>query len=675
MEIKMPLSNLNFEQLQSARAPMGYNLTIASAGTGKTSTIVGRIAYLFSQGISPEEILLLTFTNKAAAEMIERVAKSFGERMAKGIQAGTFHSIAYKYLQKYNITLKQPRELKVLFKSIAEKRIYMDRDGSTPYSAQYLYDIYSLYLNTHKNQGFGEWLVKRSPEQEKYVLIYEGIFDEFSALKRSHHYADFNDLLLYFREDVIKYPQNYAEILCDEYQDTNPLQDSILDALNPKSLFCVGDYDQSIYAFNGADIKIIANFTNKYPNAKVFTLSKNYRSSGHILDLANRVIEKNERIYPKHLEVVKKGEFDLPKLLVYEELFGQYQGIAKRIANGHKNFDDIAIIFRNNASADGCEASLRELGIPSKRKGGSSFFDSKEIALLLDICAFLYNPKDMMAFIHILSYIPKIGNSIAKDIYDGFENLGNGDVKMGILKPEQKRAYVMRAKSSQLGLFEDLMMLEASSRFDDILDSSFASHPILSHPKFDSECVLFLQDFYRLYVALQREYVPKDMLEMIAQSEFYNRIKQILINQRIKNKDGTLNLSLKDSANEKIDRKIVLLKNLSMHYQGIGKFLNAMILGSSEAEQGSGVNLLSIHASKGLEFKEVYVIDLMEGRFPNLKLMQKGGSLDEERRLFYVAVTRAKERLFLSYAKRDEVKNLTYEPSIFLYEAHLVHKS
>ena len=222
----MPLSNLNFEQLQSARAPMGYNLTIASAGTGKTSTIVGRIAYLFSQGISPEEILLLTFTNKAAAEMVARVAKSFGERMAKGIQAGTFHSIAYKYLQKYNITLKQPRELKVLFKSIAEKRIYMDRDGSAPYSAQYLYDIYSLYLNAQKNQSFGEWLIERSPEQEKYVLIYEGIFDEFSALKKSHHYADFNDLLLYFKEDVIKYPQNYAEILCDEYQDTNPLQDS-----------------------------------------------------------------------------------------------------------------------------------------------------------------------------------------------------------------------------------------------------------------------------------------------------------------------------------------------------------------------------------------------------------------------------------------------------------------
>ena len=279
----MPLTNLNLEQKDAATAPAGHNLIIASAGTGKTSTIVGRIAHLFSQGIEPEEILLLTFTNKAAEEMIERVARSFGEKKAKSIQAGTFHAIAYKYLkEKRNIALKKPHELRTLFKSIAEKRVFLDKDEVQPYSAQYLYEIYSLYLNASKNQTFGEWLELRAPAQVRYITIYEGIFDEFDKLKASFNYADFNDLLLLYREEMRASPTPYKEILCDEYQDTNPLQDSILDALDPRSLFCVGDYDQSIYAFNGADISIIANFTQKYPDAKVFTLSKNYRSSGYL---------------------------------------------------------------------------------------------------------------------------------------------------------------------------------------------------------------------------------------------------------------------------------------------------------------------------------------------------------------------------------------------------------
>ncbi len=671
----MSLSNLNAEQFEAACAPFGYNLIIASAGTGKTSTIVGRIAYLFSQNVLPEEILLLTFTNKAAEEMIDRVARKFGEKMAKGILAGTFHAIAYKYLQKYHIVLKQPRELKVLFKSIAQKHVYAPSQAS-PYSPQYLYDLYSLYLNAQRHQSFEEWLLARNPDQECYMRIYEGILEEFSALKKAYRYVDFNDLLLYFREDMLQKSSPYVEILCDEYQDTNPLQDSILDSLKPKSLFCVGDYDQSIYAFNGADIKIIANFTKKYADARVFTLSKNYRSSAGILDLANRVIRKNERIYPKHLEVMKTQSHEMPRLLVYEELFLQYQGIAKRIASGSKDFEKIAIIFRNNISADGCEASLRELGIPSKRKGGASFFDSQEIALLLDICAFVYNPKDMMAFIHVLGYGHQIGSSVAKDIYEALENLGEGDIKKGILHPlSKKRAYAL--PKQQRGLFDDLLLeksLEKKTRFDEFLDPVFASHPILAHPRFDKDSALFLQDFYHLFSALQSSSKPTRMLDQIAASAFYLKIKEMLVRQRIKNKDGSLNFALEEVVKERIQRKILLLREVAEHYELIGTFLNAMILGSSEATQGSGVNLLSIHASKGLEFDEVYVIDLMQGRFPNLKLIQKGGSLEEERRLFYVAVTRAKERLFLSYARRDALKNIDYEPSVFLYEAGLEKK-
>lgn len=666
--------NLNAEQNSAATAPSGYNLIIASAGTGKTSTIVGRIAHLLHQGISPKEILLLTFTNKASSEMIERVAKMFDEKIAKQIESGTFHAVAYRYLKEhFKISLKQPRELKTLFKSIAERRIYVERSSNPPYSAQYLYDIYSLYLNAQKNQTFGEWLTQKSPEQEIYLPIYEGIFDEFNNLKREYGYADYNDLLIMYKEEMAKIPSPYVEVLCDEYQDTNPLQDSLINAINAPSLFCVGDYDQSIYAFNGADISIISNFTQKYQDARVFTLRKNYRSSHPILDLANRVIQKNERIYEKTLEVVKVGDYSLPKLLSFDELFLQYQGIAKRIATSSYNLDDVAIIFRNNSSADGCEASLRELGIPSKRKGGISFFDTKEISLTLDICSLLYNPKDMMAYIHTLSYGSGIGNSIAKDIYEALTLLGNGNARKGLLSPDRVvKPYAIRAKNTQLGLFDDFFALQSSSRFDEFLPQDFISHPLLSHPKLTKDGAVFLGKFFSLYHEANKITSPYLLIKTISNSDFFRHIANIFCKDRSKNKDGSLDENRRREAMEKIDRKLILLSDLAKHYEDIGRFLNAMVLGAGEATEGSGVNLLSVHASKGLEFRDVYIIDLMDGRFPNRKLMSKGGSLEEERRLFYVATTRAKENLFLSYAKKDAIKNIDYEPSIFLYEAGLI---
>ncbi len=289
----MPLSNLNLQQKQASLAPSGYNLVIASAGTGKTSTIVARIAYLLQQGISSKEILLLTFTNKAAQEMLTRLLMKFDDSIVKQIEAGTFHAVAYRYLKNhYSIVLKQPRELKVLFKSLYDKRVFANVSDITPYGANYLYDIFSLYQNSTIDSNFKEWIAKYNQDQLQYVEIYLDVWEEFRDLKKAYHYVDYNDLLLYYREMVKEQKLTYKEILVDEYQDTNPLQDSILKALNPPSIFCVGDYDQSIYAFNGADISIIASFKEHYTNGRIFSLTKNYRSTAPILNLANRVIEK-----------------------------------------------------------------------------------------------------------------------------------------------------------------------------------------------------------------------------------------------------------------------------------------------------------------------------------------------------------------------------------------------
>ncbi|MGT0056553.1 ATP-dependent helicase [Helicobacter pylori] len=665
---------LNPEQLKAAKALKGYNLVIASAGTGKTSTIVGRILYLLDNGIKPEEILLLTFTNKASNEMIARVAKY--SKSSSKIEAGTFHAVAYRYLKEHypNLSLKQPKELKKLLESIVDTKNALTDDDKKPYTSQHLYALYSLYTNALKQEDFSTWLSHKNPEHTPYATFYENILDEFENTKKKHNCIDYNDLLLLFKKAMLERPSPYKEVLCDEFQDTNPLQESILDAINPPSLFCVGDYDQSIYAFNGADISIISNFTQKYKNARVFTLTKNYRSSKEILDLANQVIQRNERIYPKNLEVVKSGHFNKPALLNYSDNIAQCQDIAKRIVM-RKNFKEVAVIFRNNASADQLEAALRSHNVPSKRKGSASFFESKEVALALDICALIFNPKDIMAAIHILSYISDIGSNTAKDIHEALMLLGNGDLKLALIQPDKEaKIYTKKKEITSMGLFEEIFALENSSRFNSVIDKAFHSHPVLMHPKISLNGAKMLSDFFILYTKAPI-HSPSALIKHILESAFFQTFKTRLLKERSKNKDGSYNEFKKLQAQKRFNEKMDLLNSLAKNYQNLGHFLNGTLIGSSEATQGEGVNLLSVHASKGLEFKDVYIIDLMEGRFPNHKLMNTGGGIEEERRLFYVAITRAKENLWLSYAKnelRENAKPKEHKPSVFLYEAGLL---
>lgn len=671
----MPLSNLNQEQLNAATCKSGYNLIIASAGTGKTSTIVGRIAHLINSGVKPKEILLLTFTNKAAVEMINRVSKIFSKDVAKEIMAGTFHSVSFKLLKELNIniTLKQPNELKTLFKSIYEKRVFMDRnEEANPYDGSYLYDIYSLYLNSNNSEDFTSWIKEKSPAHESYILIYEDVIDEFNSLKKEYGYVNFDDLLTTMLEVLKEKNFDFQEILVDEYQDTNPLQGRLLDAFKPKSLFCVGDYDQSIYAFNGSDIGIISTFTSRYKDANVFTLRRNYRSTKPILDLATKVIEFNERVYPKKLEVVRNENLHQPKLLVFNELFSQYEYISQLISKSITPHSEIAIIYRNNSSADGIEANLREFSIPAKRKGGMSFFDSIEVKFLLDVLVLQISNNDMMAFIHILEHGKGIGKAIAKDVFDALIKLGDGSLLNGFFYPNQSinNPYESRVKNQQLGLFDDFIELGSISKFKDCnFEESFLANPILKHPKLNVDGAKYIYDIYLLFKQLKRTKNPENLISMISSSMAYSKIKDMLSTKRATQKDGEINSIDKTKALAKINRKAMLLRNLAKNFSDLSKFINSMILGGSELSEGDGVNLLSIHASKGLEFKEVYVIDLMDGRFPNRKLMSKGGSLEEERRLFYVAVTRAKDILYLSYAKYDKIKKLTFVASPFLREA------
>ena len=675
----MPLSQLNYEQRLAATTAKGHNLIIASAGTGKTSTIVARIAHLLESGIDPSRILLLTFTNKASVEMIERVSLFFGQHITSKIESGTFHAVSYRLLKKlgHKIVLKQPKDLKVLLKTIVEHRRFDHIDsGVKPYSAAYLYDLFSLYQNSTVTLSFTQWLEEDESEHGVYFDMYEDIFEEFQDLKREFGYVDFNDLLILMR-DVLKRNDTilFDEVLIDEYQDTNTLQGSLIDAFGASSLFCVGDFDQSIYAFNGANIDIIGSFTKRYVGANVFTLNKNYRSSQSILSLANRVIEKNPRLYAKQLEVTREGSFEPPKLLIYDELFSQYQAISSLIKHSKYPHHDIAVIFRNNSSADGIEASLREQGLTCKRKGGISFFDTAEVKAMLDLVSVVVNPKDMMAFIHTFEYARGIGSSLSRELFDGLFKIGDGNIYQGFFHPKEvDEVFKKRPKNHQLGLFDDIHDIGSVSRFREFgFEETFLSNPVLKHPKLTTDGAKFLYGFYKYMKHSSRIKNPQTLINHVLSSEVFNAIAEVLAIKRSIKKDGSVDESAKQDARSRIFRKGHLLKELANGYASNERFLNALTLGSNEMSEGEGVNLLSIHASKGLEFKEVYVIDLMDGRFPNRKLMQKGGSLEEERRLFYVATTRAKDMLYLSYAKYDKIKKISYTHSPFLVEAGLVH--
>jgi DNA helicase-2/ATP-dependent DNA helicase PcrA len=669
----MPFSTLNSEQHRAATASFGYNLIIASAGTGKTSTIVGRIAHLLQSHVPPEKILLLTFTNKAAGEMMARLGRYFNESVVEKIECGTFHSVCYRWLKEANpkLALKQPSELKTLFRSLYDKRqFYRLNVGVEPFSATFLYEMYSLYQNASLH-GFDDWFLEKYPEHRPLIDIYTDIVEEFETEKRVYSFVSFNDLLLEVKRSLDAHPREYQEILVDEYQDTNTLQSALIDALKPRSLFCVGDYDQSIYAFNGANIENIATFDERYPKATVHTLTKNYRSTAPILSLANKVIERNERIYPKKLEVIRDDMHIAPKLLIYNDLFTQYQSIANQIKNSTNRAEDIAVIFRNNSSADGIEASLRELGVACKRKGGTSFFETKEVKFLLDIVSLLVNPKDMMACIHIFEYASGVGSALARELFHVFLHFGEGDVVEGILSPKKEELPKLQPnKNMQLGLFDDDHDIGSKARFNGLnLSREVANHPLLKHPRLGSDGVLFFQDLYRFLGRVYETQNPTEVLNLLLNSPLYKGVMEQLSTARAKLKSGEIDEEKKERATMRILRKAKLLTELSAPYRELGRFFNAMVLGGGELSQGEGVNLLTVHASKGLEFNEVYVVDLVEGRFPNTRMMS---SVEEERRLFYVAVTRAKNRLYLSLATYDKLKKIEYKPSLFLYEAGLV---
>jgi DNA helicase II / ATP-dependent DNA helicase PcrA len=669
-----PLDRLNEDQYDAAVVKVGKNLIIASAGTGKTSTIMGRISFLLSKGISPEEILLLTFTSKAAAEMSERIGLFFGDDVAKKVSTGTFHSTGLRKVKtiRPNYVLKLPKEAALLFKSVFDHR-QIPVGETPPLSAATIYAKYGLFLNTAcDGETFEDWMAKTSPEQEANLGIYAHICDEFEGIKQKEHFYDFNDILMITKEYYLSNKCPFHEIIVDEYQDTNTLQSSLLDAMNPPSLYCVGDYDQSIYAFNGADIGIIGSFSERHKGAKVSTLTKNYRSSKPILALAERVIKHNKRLYPKKLEVMMKESPHEPQLFRPDNIYDQYKRVASLIAQDGL-LGETAVIYRSNSSGDGMEAALKEADIKYIRKGEKSFFESKDILALISMYKIAIGDASLPSFLQMLEISP-IAPGLGRIVHHTLKEFGRGSVIGGAIAPiaaNRSNAMPTKAENFQMGVV-NMKINPSKSHIGSTYKKHLHSHPLFEYESISQKRADAVADLFDFIKSAKDIWSPYEMVVAIEKSDLLRTIWTNYASIYCRDKSGAImEANLKEYIG-KLYGKINVIKKIAGKKKTHKAFLSSIETQQEKDADPDSVQLLSVHASKGLEFENVHLVDLIHGTFPNVKLMNNGGGgIDEERRLFYVAVTRAKHRLYL-YSPMGDKSNKSTVPSQFLMEGGLI---
>lgn len=614
----MNLDNLNKQQKEAVTHIDGPMLVLAGAGSGKTKVLTSRIAYLIENGVNPRNILAITFTNKAAKEMKDRVVNLIGSS-ANYIQISTFHSLGLKMIKEnYNFLgydknftiLDSDDTLTVVKKIIKEMNL-----NPQFYNAKAIRNKISSAKN--ELMSVSEF---SHVEFDKDIVR---IFEKYNSILKTNNSVDFDDLLvlpiqlLNNSEVLDRYQELYKYILIDEYQDTNEAQYKFTKKLanKYKNIFVVGDNDQAIYAFRGANFKNILNFEKDYPNCKTILLEENYRSTKMILNAANSVIKNNKERKDKNLwsnnpegNKIKYIQADSDK----EE--GSYiSSKIKELNNNGVNYEDIAILYRTNAQSRLIEEEMLKNNIPYRVIGSFYFYNRKEIKDLLCYLRLINNPHDDISLARVIN-VPKRGI--------GAKTMENLD-----------------AKSNELGI----------SLFDAISDGKELSFKNLIL-KMKEECEnLSLTEMVDLVLnesGMKQELVNEKTLESEIRLENLEEFKSITKNYE--EEFGVISLS--DFLNE-----ISLVSDMSEHQESKNK-----------------VSLMTVHAVKGLEFDYVFVTGMEEGIFPHYNAINDGSrsAIEEERRLCYVAITRAKKDLWLLNAKRRMLfgNTQTNLPSRFMDE-------
>lgn len=655
------LDRLTKEQFQVVTQADGYSLIIASAGTGKTTTIVGRIAYLLEKKqVKPDNILLLTFTNKAASEMIGRLEDYYEETSESydvdKIWSGTFHGVANALLRlmpeevlkpyQSNFAIKLPGSLKTVFRHLADE-FEWDKKVMDP---GLLLDAYWLSLNLgYEKSEFGLYLQSQSQLSDGARGQAVDLLKHFEKAKEGFNGMDFADLLYVAREkmltnkDVLKQiASQFQYVLVDEYQDTNYLQERFVEALSSVhgNIFAVGDYDQTIFSFQGSSVDIIGEFENKYPGAQVFNLKTNFRSTKQIIDLAKVVIEVNPRLYPKEIEVLRESSHlseARPRYCHHFSDQSQVRMVMQNIvrnsmeAQGHHPhyvpLSQNAIIYRSNKTGNLFELACKEHGIAYIRKGGLSFFDRYEISEVLNVAEVVYNPRDRLAWIKLLSHVDGLGPVSAGRIVDALVGQHRQILRSFLEWGQGEQGRV-------LGQVIPAKGLESWKRLYGLLEE--------------------LVDIKK----------PGPLLQAISEHDFFvqNILWQYLLKKSKKNiGQETLQREL-EVRQEKVD----MLINQASGYSSLGRFMSSVALvGQDYSKDKEGVSLMTIHSAKGLEWRKVFVVDVYDGAFPNTRLMAAGSNspetmeraLQEERRLLYVAITRAKDYLYINYPVKQVLRD------------------
>ncbi len=623
------LEELNETQRLAVENIHGASLIIAGAGSGKTRVLTYRITHLLKNGIKPGSILALTFTNKAAREMKDRIASMVGQNTSRHLWMGTFHSIFSRILRTEaeiigypsTFTIYDSADSKNLIKSIIKD---MSLDDKT-----YKPNVVASRISAAKNNLVSSEVYATLPETAEYdqsikMPLIGVIYKEYAKRCFLAGAMDFDDLLLKTNallrnhpEILAKYQRIFQYILVDEYQDTNHSQYMIIKKLaaTHNNICVVGDDAQSIYSFRGARIENILNFQKDYPEHKVFKLEQNYRSTQNIVDAANSVIAKNKRQLHKNV-FSEKEKGTLIKVMSAitdnEEGYLVANEIGDTRMREHYQFSDYAILYRTNAQSRIFEESLRKRNIPYKIYGGLSFYQRKEIKDLLSYFRLVINPKDNEAFKRIINYPARgIGQtSLTKlEQFAAQNNLCMWEFATNIPLLLSEFNKGTAAKINEFTRLVEIFRekLETHNAFE--LASEIAT---------GSE---IMKDLYK-------DQTPEGVSRFENIQELLNGIQEFSISAREEGTPGQLNNYMED---------VALLTDQD----------------SDKPEDTDRVTMMTIHSSKGLEFKNVFIVGIEENLFPSNQNGQKTAEdFEEERRLFYVAITRAEQHLYLSYARQ-----------------------
>lgn len=640
------LENLNESQKAAVLHKEGAMIIIAGAGSGKTRVLTYRIAHLMNQNIDPFNILALTFTNKAAREMKNRIATVVGVSEAKNLWMGTFHSVFARILRSEadrlgfpsNFTIYDTQDSVRLLSSII-KEMELDKDRYKPKQVLGRISSFKNSLITVKAYYKDPDLLEadkmaQRPEMGKIYHEYVERCFKAGAMDFDDLLLRTNELLTRFPEVLAKYQDRFKYILVDEYQDTNHSQYLIVKALADRfqNICVVGDDSQSIYAFRGANIKNIMNFQRDYDNVAIFKLEQNYRSTKNIVEAANSVIEKNKTKLDKQIWTDNGDGAKIKVMRTFTEAEeGRY--IANSIFDNAMNLQmknsDFAILNRTNAQSRALEDALRKKDIAYRIYGGLSFYQRKEIKDTLAYLRLLINPTDEEALKRIINYPAR----------------GIGDTTIDKLS--------VAANHYKISIFELLMNLNT---FDLNLNSGIKTKllnfvTMMQHFQIESqtknafEIAEFVVQKTRLIQDLESEGTPEGVSRVENIQELLNGLKDFIEEQKENEADDSLAFFLEDVA-------------------------LATDLDTKNKDDKPRVSLMTIHLAKGLEFPFVYIVGLEENLFPSAMSMNTRSELEEERRLFYVALTRAEKQAYLTYAQTRYRwgKLVDCEPSRFLEE-------